>query len=86
MSKSSRLMSFVVTFLSVSLLLSSAAVVSAQQGLPQVTPQQSSAPGSAGNGIRISPVRTELTINPGETKTFQITVQNITGGRATYRL
>ncbi len=33
---------------------------------------------SSGNALKISPVRTELTINPGETKTIDVYVQNIT--------
>lgn len=33
-----------------------------------------------GNGLRISPTRTELTLNPGESKEFDVTVENISGG------
>jgi len=33
---------------------------------------------STGNGLQITPTRTELQINPGEVKTFSITVKNVT--------
>lgn len=36
-----------------------------------------------GNGLQISPTRTELNLSPGEGKTFDITVKNITGGNLT---
>ncbi|HEX5798117.1 MAG TPA: hypothetical protein VFX79_02075 [Candidatus Saccharimonadales bacterium] len=36
-----------------------------------------------GNGLQISPTRTELSLSPGERKTFNITVKNITGGNLT---
>lgn len=35
---------------------------------------------SGGNGLQISPTRTELSLSPGESKPFDITVKNITGG------
>lgn len=35
-----------------------------------------------GNGLRISPVRTEVTINPGQTQTVNVTVTNITNQSA----
>ncbi len=38
--------------------------------------------GAAGNGIRISPVRTEVTMSPGEVKVLTLNVQNITSGPA----
>ncbi|PID99645.1 hypothetical protein CSA80_00040 [Candidatus Saccharibacteria bacterium] len=34
---------------------------------------------TAGNGIRVSPVRTDVTMNPGESRAVTLTVQNITG-------
>lgn len=40
--------------------------------------------GTNANGIKISPVRTDLVIKPGESKTVMITVQNITKGEATF--
>jgi hypothetical protein len=42
---------------------------------PQASAQQA---GGSGSGLRISPVRTELTIKPGEAKSITITVQNVT--------
>jgi Bacterial protein of unknown function (DUF916) len=38
---------------------------------------------AGGNGLRVSPVRTDLTINPGETKTVEVTATNVTAGPAT---
>jgi hypothetical protein len=35
-----------------------------------------------GNGLRVSPVRTDLTINAGETRTVDITVTNVTSSPA----
>lgn len=67
---------FVLLILSVGLFLTSlgGAVASAQTST-----------GAAGNGIRISPVRSDLTINPGETRTLTLTVQNITSGDAEFQ-
>lgn len=39
----------------------------------------------SGNGIKVSPVRTDLTINAGERKTITMTVQNVTSGDATFQ-
>lgn len=39
---------------------------------------------TAGNGVKVSPIRSDLTINPGESKTITLTVQNITGASAQY--
>ncbi len=41
--------------------------------------------GAGGNGIRVSPVRTDLTIEPGQTSTVTLTVQNITSGDAEFQ-
>jgi P pilus assembly chaperone PapD len=38
---------------------------------------------SGGNGLRISPVRTDLTINPGQTQTVNVNVTNVTSSPAT---
>lgn len=35
---------------------------------------------SSGNGLQISPTRTELTVDPGKTKEFSISVKNVTSG------
>jgi hypothetical protein len=40
--------------------------------------------GAGGNGIRISPVRTDLTIKPGETSSLTLTVENITATSAEF--
>ena len=40
---------------------------------------------TAGNGIKVSPVRTELTLNPGESKTITLSVQNISSTNADYQ-
>lgn len=37
----------------------------------------------AGNGMQVSPLRTELTINPGATATTSVFVQNVTGQNET---
>lgn len=39
---------------------------------------------SAGNGVKVSPIRSDITVNPGESKTITLTVQNITGASAQY--
>lgn len=39
----------------------------------------------SGNGIRVSPVRTDLTIEPGETSSVTLTVQNITAADAEFQ-
>ena len=44
-----------------------------------VTPLASAA---GGNGLRVSPVRTDLTINPGQTQTVNVTVTNVTAAPA----
>jgi hypothetical protein len=47
------------------------------------------APGLAsaagGNGVRVSPVRSDITVNPGQTKVVTITVTNITSIPATFQ-
>jgi hypothetical protein len=40
---------------------------------------------ATGNGLKVSPVRTDLTIEPGNTQTVTITVQNVTGSTATFQ-
>jgi hypothetical protein len=39
----------------------------------------------AGNAIRVSPVRTDMVINPGETKQVVVTVENLTKTSAEYQ-
>jgi hypothetical protein len=38
-----------------------------------------------GNGIRVSPVRTDVTMNPGESRSITLTVQNITGASSEFQ-
>jgi hypothetical protein len=40
---------------------------------------------TAGNGIRVSPVRTDVTMNPGESRTIMLTIQNITGAAGEFQ-
>lgn len=49
-------------------------------GQPSATAQS-----AGGNGIRISPVRTDIVINPGETSSITLNVQNTTSGDATFK-
>ncbi len=39
----------------------------------------------SGSGLFISPVRTDLIINPGETKNFTLTIKNVTSANTVYR-
>jgi hypothetical protein len=50
--------------------------------LPTVASAQSQ---GAGNAIRVSPVRTDLVINPGETRQINVTVENLTTAAAEYQ-
>lgn len=45
----------------------------------------SAAEGNGGSGLSISPVRTELTINPGESKSVTVTVHNVTSATTEYK-
>lgn len=38
-----------------------------------------------GNGLKVSPVRTDLTIKPGESQTVTVNVQNVTSADATFK-
>lgn len=40
---------------------------------------------SSGNGLRISPVHNDLTINPGQSKTIDVYVTNVTSQKATFQ-
>lgn len=40
---------------------------------------------SSGSGIRLSPVRNDLIIDPGQSKTVQLILQNVTNGNATFQ-
>lgn len=53
-------------------------LVAGFSGVGQVAAQ------TAGNGIKVSPVRTEVTMNPGESRTVSLTVQNITSTSSEY--
>lgn len=41
--------------------------------------------GGAGNAIRVSPVRTDLVINPGETRQITVSIQNLTDVTSEYQ-
>jgi len=51
---------------------------------PVVAASNSSASGP-GNGLKVSPVRSELTVNPGQTVTLDVYVQNVTSQAATFQ-
>lgn len=40
---------------------------------------------NSANTLKVMPVRTDVTLNPGETKTVSVTVSNLTGGAITVR-
>lgn len=40
---------------------------------------------AAGNGIKLSPVRSDITMNPGESRSIKLTVQNITNSTAEFQ-
>jgi hypothetical protein len=42
-------------------------------------------PQGPGNGLRISPVRSDVTIQPGKSQTVNISVTNVTGGTASFQ-
>jgi hypothetical protein len=42
-------------------------------------------PAGPGNGLRVSPVRTDVTVQPGHSQTVNITVTNVTGGTASFQ-
>ncbi len=46
--------------------------------------QQTTA-GNYGNGIRVSPVRTDLVMNPGETRQISVTISNLTSASSDYQ-
>lgn len=50
-----------------------------------VLPASAQSDGGNGNGLRISPVRTDLVIEPGGTKVVTLTVQNTTSADAEFR-
>ncbi len=51
-----------------------------------LVPISASAATSGGNGLRVSPVTTNLTINPGDTQVVTINVQNVTDSPATLQV
>lgn len=67
----------------ISLLLVATVVLSMSMLTSLASAQDSSRVG--GNGIRISPVRTDLTINPGESSTVTLSVQNTTQVEAEFQ-
>jgi hypothetical protein len=51
-----------------------------------VVPTSAATNSVGGNGMKISPVRTDLTINPGQSQTVTVNVQNVTNAPATLRV
>ncbi len=64
-------------YASASLLITAAALLFSST-VPAMAAPTSSASTSGGNGLRISPVRTDLTINPGSSQTIDVYVTNLT--------
>ncbi len=54
-------------------------------GSPAANAAPAKAKTGGGNGLRVSPVRSDLTINPGKTQTLTITVTNVTSTPATFQ-
>src|SRR4051812_46882432 len=50
-----------------------------------VTPAFAADSVSGGNGLRISPVSSSLVINPGQSKTLDVYITNITSKKATFQ-
>lgn len=48
--------------------------------VPLVAAQDSNSQNGGGSGLQLSPTRTEISAQPGETKTFKITLKNVTQG------
>jgi len=53
--------------------------------MPSLASAQTSVIGGGGNGIQVAPVRTDVTMDAGTTKTIQVNVTNVTGQTATYQ-
>lgn len=74
-------------FKRVSLLLIAGAVIGGSVvTVPALAATSSSTSGTtstSANGMKVSPVRTDLTINPGSSKTIDVYIQNVTGTKAT---
>ncbi len=51
-----------------------------------VVPTSAATNSVGGNGMKISPVRSDLTINPGQSQTVTVNVQNVTNAPATLRV
>lgn len=80
-----RLLNAASLLLSASLLLT--APVSAATATKTATPQPVASNGSASdNGLKVSPVRTDVTVNAGSTQVVQVTVQNVTSAVAAYQV
>lgn len=68
-------------YASASLLVAAVALIFSST-LPAMAATANTASTSGGNGLRISPVRTDLTIKPGTSQTIDVYVTNITNGTA----
>lgn len=76
-------MRYTRTILSIGLLV--ALAVPSVGWLAHANAQSNSSNSSGGNGIRISPVRTDVSINKGETKTVIMNIQNVTSSEASFK-
>jgi hypothetical protein len=54
--------------------------------LGSILPVSAATEDSGGNGLKVSPVRSDLTISPGQTQTVTVTVQNVTSSPADLRV
>src|SRR5487761_1082422 len=68
-------------YASASLLIATATLL-VSGAVPAMAAATSSTSATGGNGLRISPVRSDLTINPGSSQTIDVYVQNITNASA----
>src|SRR6185312_639541 len=50
------------------------------------TSSKTQAATGAGNGIKISPVHSDMTVNPGQSVTLDVFVTNVTGQAATFQV
>lgn len=81
----SKLASLTSVVVAVGLLFSGTAMAATKAAAKTTTPQPNSANGSASdNGLKVSPVRTDITINAGSTQVVVVTAQNVTNSVSSY--
>jgi len=74
-----RLSTLIISLTTLVLLLSSTSMAA-------VSTSASSASISSGDGLKVSPVRTDVTIEPGHSQIVKLFIQNITKGTATFQV